>query len=144
MNGSLTSDIALPFSDGRLSTRVGVRSATGPAEPTVVRIMAGHLGDDRCTQLDDDELVDVLAGELSTMFGFEGPIHEWHVNRRYEEFPLMAPGHRSRLGRILAEIRTNLPGVELASLAFEGTGLSAHIRRGTAAAEALADQLPRP
>ncbi|GEM_PF-1765373 len=144
MSGSPTTDIALPFSEGRLSSRIQLRANDGRSSPTVVRIVAGHLGDDRCTQLDDDELIDALGHELSTVLGFEGRVREWHVNRRHWEFPRMAPGHRGRLGRILAEVRSNMPGVELASLTFEGTGLSAQLRTGTGAAGSLLDRLPRP
>ncbi len=144
MSGSATTEIAVPFSEGRLTTRVTVHPAADSSGPVVLRILAGHLGDDRGTQLDDDELVDAVAGELSEILGFEGRIRQWHVNRRYEEFPHLSPGHRARLGRILAEVRSNMPGVEPASLAFEGTGLSAHISRGVSAADSLIDRLRVP
>jgi protoporphyrinogen/coproporphyrinogen III oxidase len=99
-----------------------------------LRTSVGRHGDDAALHLDDDTLVAMVVNELGEMMGLRGPVRAARVTRWWGAFPQYAPNHVRRMQVIRDEVEGKLPGVAMAGAAFEGLGVPACIRQGTAAA----------
>ena len=141
-----TSGVLVPVPEGRLMTACSFGSSKWPhwtADPdrVVLRVSAGRHRDERAMALDDDELVDVLLGELADLLGVAGPLLEWRVSRWPASFPQYAPGHLRRVAAATEELDRRLPTVALAGAAYRGIGIPACIRQGRDAARRVLDRL---
>jgi oxygen-dependent protoporphyrinogen oxidase len=114
---------------------------TADPDRVVLRVSAGRHRDERAMALDDDELVDVLLGELADLLGVAGPLLEWRVSRWPASFPQYAPGHLRRVAAATEELDRRLPTVALAGAAYRGIGIPACIRQGRDAARRVLDRL---
>ncbi len=108
----------------------------------LLRASAGRDGDIRFTELDDDELVASLHGELAEMLGVTAPPVDAVVTRWMGGFPQYDTGHAALVERIEQRIATEAPGVTLVGANYRGIGIPACIRDAERAAgqvnEALA------
>jgi protoporphyrinogen/coproporphyrinogen III oxidase len=141
-----TSGVLVPVPEGRLMTACSFASSKWPhwsddAARVVLRASAGRHRDERAMALDDDELVDVLLGELNELLGVQGPLLEWRVSRWPASFPQYAPGHLRRVAAAEDELARRMPTVALAGASYRGLGIPACIRQGQEAAQLVLDRL---
>jgi oxygen-dependent protoporphyrinogen oxidase len=106
-------------------------------ERVILRASAGRITDERPTQMDDDELLRELLGDLRVSMGLTGTPQEVRINRWPRALPQFAPSHLDRVVRWQREMERDLPGVALAGAGIGGLGLPACIRRGAMAAGQL-------
>jgi oxygen-dependent protoporphyrinogen oxidase len=107
---------------------------------TVLRISAGHDGDDRPLHLDDADLTAAVLDDLDRQIGLDGQPSEVRITRWWRALPQYAPGHVERVDAVLARLAGGAPGIHLAGAAYKGLGIPACIAQGQAAARAaLAD-----
>jgi len=110
----------------------------------LIRASVGRFGDARHTDLDDDELVASVLGELAVLLDLHvRPTHTL-VTRWDDAFPQYEVGHLIRVGRIdkaMAELGT----VAVAGAALRGVGIPACIASGRAAGRRILGALhPAP
>jgi len=106
----------------------------------VLRISAGHDGDDRPLHLDDADLTAAVLDDLDRQIGLDGQPSEVRITRWWRALPQYAPGHVERIDAVLARLAGGAPGIHLAGAAYKGLGIPACIAQGQAAARAaLAD-----
>ena len=138
----------VPKREGRLTTAVSWSSSKwahlAGTDRVIVRISAGHYGDERALALDDHALVDPLTTELREATGITGPPSEVRVTRWPRAFPQYTPGHLDRVQEIERSVANALPGVHLAGAAYRGIGVPACIRQGREAARAATTGGPAP
>jgi len=141
-----TSGVLVPVPEGRLMTACSFGSSKWPhwtldPDRVVLRVSAGRHRDERAMGLDDDDLTDVLLGELGDLLGVAGPLLEWRVSRWPSSFPQYAPGHLRRVAAAADELDRRLPTVALAGASYRGIGIPACIRQGREAAGRILDRL---
>jgi oxygen-dependent protoporphyrinogen oxidase len=102
---------------------------------TVLRVSAGRYGDRRALDIDDDELVARLGGEIAAALRTTAAPTEWRVSRWPASFPQYLVGHLERVARIERALAVDLPGVAVAGAAYRGSGIPACIASGRRAAE---------
>lgn len=90
----------------------------------VFRASVGRFGDVGALQLDDAELVRVVAGELSPLTGVPSVPFAARVTRWPSAMPQYAVGHRARVARI-RELLTSTPGLAVCGAAYDGVGVPA-------------------
>jgi oxygen-dependent protoporphyrinogen oxidase len=103
----------------------------------VLRVSAGHAGDDRAGELDDDELLAGLRRDLVTTMGIDAPPLVTRVARYPDGFAQYTVGHLARCDRIDAALRHDAPAVRVAGAALRGVGIPACIRQGRQAVRDL-------
>ncbi|MCU4186930.1 protoporphyrinogen oxidase [Acidiferrimicrobium sp. IK] len=132
----------VPRSAGRLMTACSFASNKWPhwSEPgtSVVRLSAGRFRDHRALDLDDETLVDRLAGELGAALGRSLPEPtSTRVARWPAAFPQYTVGHLERVASIETSLRAASPAVALAGSSYRGSGIPACIGSGRRAARAV-------
>lgn len=144
------SGVLVPRSEGLLTTAASWlstkwdRLAPEQGDGTfVVRVSAGRADDRRIAEIDDETLLDRLAGELADLMGATaGPVAT-HLRRWPSALPQYAPGHLARVAEIEADLARLTPPVAVAGCALRGVGIPASIASGRLAADrvfaALAD-----
>jgi len=103
----------------------------------VIRVSAGHAGNDRAIGLGDDALVAELLDELRAHAGITGDPVAVRLSRFRDGFAQYEVGHLDRVERIDASLRADAPRIRLAGAALRGVGVPACIRHGRDAARAL-------
>ena len=103
--------------------------ALHPPGRVIMRCSAGRHGDNRPAALSDDDLVDLLHGELKQAVGVtEAPV-QWRVDRWDRSFPQYGPGHLARADRIDAALAVGAPGVVVTGASMRGVGIAACVRQ---------------
>ncbi len=113
-------------------------------DPTVVLLRAsvGRAGESVVLQRSDDELVELVVGDLRRIVSPTLPTPvDAHVQRWGGGLPQYAVGHLDRMARAKAAV-ADLTGLELAGAAYDGVGIPACIASGRAAAAAVLSALP--
>ncbi len=100
----------------------------------LLRASAGRDGDTRFTELDDDELVASLHGELAEMLGVAAPPVDAVVTRWMGGFPQYDTGHAALVERIERRLAEEAPGVTLVGASYRGIGIPACVRDAERAA----------
>jgi len=108
----------------------------------LVRVSAGRFGDIRHELLPEDELVDVLLGDLARTAGIARTPAEAVVTRWPDSFPQYRPGHAKLVSRIEQEA-SRFPFLALAGAAYQGIGVPACVKSGREAAGAILAGLER-
>ncbi len=103
----------------------------------VLRVSAGHHGDTRVDDLDDEQVVGLLREDLRTTMGILAEPRAVRVSRWTDAFPQYEVGHLDKLDRIDAALRRDAPAVRLAGMSYRGIGIPAGIRSGRQAAREL-------
>jgi len=111
-----------------------------PDGHVLIRAMLGGARDLTVLDLDDDELVRLVAGELERAQGAVGPPSFARVFRHPLAIPQYQVGHEERLGRIEARA-ARLPGLFLAGNAYRGIGVNDCARQAWPVAEAVLARL---
>ncbi|HEX4017915.1 MAG TPA: protoporphyrinogen oxidase [Frankiaceae bacterium] len=107
----------------------------------VVRCSAGRAGAAGDLARSDLELSGVLCAELGEATGMRRRPLETSVVRWGGGLPQYAPGHQGRVAAVRASLP---PGLALAGAAWDGVGIPACLRSGTAAGAAVAAGLAAP
>lgn len=140
--------VQLPTGSGMLVPRVENRFLTASSwwnqkwphlqipGQILIRASTGRDGDDRFTQLDDDEVVRQLCRDLRDMLGITVPPTESRVTRWNNGFPQYDSGHADRVERIQRALSTT-PGLFVTGASYNGIGIPACIRAAKATARAV-------
>ena len=107
---------------------------------TLIRASAGRFGDDRCMQLDEGELINTLAKEISEAIHLPIDPQDAVVTRWPNAFPQYEVGHLERVRQVNEEVE-QLGGLAVAGAAFGGVGIPACIAQGRRAADRILNQL---
>jgi oxygen-dependent protoporphyrinogen oxidase len=102
-------------------------------ELAIVRASVGRFGDTEVLRRDDDDLVALVRDDLATVIG--GPLPaaiDTRVTRWGGGLPQYAPGHLDRVSRVRAAIE-EFDTLAVAGAAYDGVGIPACVRSGTAA-----------
>jgi protoporphyrinogen/coproporphyrinogen III oxidase len=100
----------------------------------LLRVSAGHADDDHIMHLSDNELLAALQADLSGHIGMSAAPEAARITRWERSLPQYRPGHPDRSRRWQQQTWETHPGLWLTGASFEGLGLPACIRQGTAAA----------
>lgn len=111
-----------------------------PAEMTLVRGFVGRAGQEAVLERADDELVDLLRGELSTVLGITAEPALSRVFRWDCGMPQYTLGHLERVAAVERGL-TRYPRLAVAGNAFRGVGIPDCILSGERAAARIADGL---
>lgn len=110
----------------------------------LLRVSAGHSGDETPLHLDDDELTAAVHADLAGQLGVSGPFADVRITRWWRALPQYRPGHLDRCRSWQADVWDAHPGVWPTGASFEGLGLPACVRQGTAASGRIAAHLGLP
>jgi oxygen-dependent protoporphyrinogen oxidase len=132
------SGVLVPRREGRLMTACSCGSAKWPhwadRGVVVLRVSAGRIDDPRVMDLDDDEVLARLRGEITELLGVTGPPLDQRVARWPDAFPQYEVGHLARVDRIEAALARDTPGVAVAGGPYRGIGIPACIAQGRSTA----------
>lgn len=108
----------------------------------ILRVSAGHTGDDRGITLGDDDLVAGLRSDLAATMGIEAEPVAVRITRYPNGFAQYTVGHLERADRIDAALAADVPGLRYTGAAMRGVGIPACIRQGRQAARAVLSRSP--
>ena len=129
----------VPAVTGRTTKAVTFTSRKwGRSGPAVVRASVGRAGEETALHRGDAELVDVVRRELAEAVGAVPPLLDSRVTRWGGGLPQYAPGHLD----VVERLRRALPRtLAVAGAAYDGVGVPAVVRSGTAAARKVLSDL---
>jgi protoporphyrinogen/coproporphyrinogen III oxidase len=104
----------------------------------LLRVSAGHAGDDSALALADHELVAAIEADLGDHLGLDAPAASTRVTRWPRALPQYRPGHLDRARSWQRDVWDTHPGLWMTGASFEGLGIPACIRQATAAARTVA------
>ncbi len=99
-------------------------------EHVVLRVSAGHAGDDRGGSLSDSDLLPGLLADLRTTIGVTGAPVSSRISRWRNGFAQYEVGHADRVERIFAALARDCPNVTVAGSPYKGLGIPACIAQG--------------
>jgi oxygen-dependent protoporphyrinogen oxidase len=103
----------------------------------ILRVSAGHSGDRRVEQLDDDDVARRLLADLRTTMGIDASPVTIRVSPWPRGFAQYHVGHLDRVDRIEQALARDLPQVRVTGAAYRGLGIPACITQGRRAARDL-------
>ena len=123
--------------EGRRITACTWASAKWPARAPggygLLRAYVGSAADPEALERSDDEIIQIVRGELAAAMGLQARPVLTRVVRWPRSMPQYTLGHLDRLAAIEHAL-SRLPGIVLAGAAYRGIGLPDCIRQGRAAA----------
>lgn len=135
----------VPRQLGLLTTAASFGSSKWPhwadAERVVIRASVGRVDDRRFCDLDDDELVERVAGEVGGLLEIDQQPLSKRVSRWADSLPQYTTGHTTRVRQLRAQLTAGAPGLVLAGASYDGIGIPACVSSGNRAAQAVADHL---
>jgi protoporphyrinogen/coproporphyrinogen III oxidase len=84
----------------------------------------------------DEELIDIVRGELKQLMGITAPVEFFTVNRWPQSMPQYVVGHEARWRRIEEQLR-NYSGLHLVGNAYDGVGIPDCVRLAKDASERI-------
>ena len=108
-------------------------------------LLRGFVGGARAPELldrSDDDLIDLVSGDLARLLGIRGAPSLTRVYRWTDANPQIEVGHLDRLARI-DEHLAGLPGLRIVGAAFRGVGIPDCVAAGRAAARAAVEEYRR-
>lgn len=119
-------------------TFVGNKWRHPASAPVVLRASVGRYGDESELQRPDVELAGVVAADVASLTGISSRPIASRVSRWGGALPQYRPGHLDHV----AGLRAALPaGLVVCGAAYDGVGIPACVRSGTAAARVVAGHL---
>lgn len=107
----------------------------------LLRVSAGHAGDDTPLTLSDEALTAAVCADLGDHIGLDGPPAAVRISRWHRALPQYRPGHLERARQWQQQVWATHPGLWLTGASFAGLGLPACIRQAHEAAGRVADHL---
>lgn len=108
-------------------------------ESVLLRLSSGRFGDERITGLDDEQLVEILLGELSEVVKIGAAPIASRVMRWNDSLPQYTPGHSERVDTVHQALAVDAPTHRLVGAAYGGIGIPACIDSGRTAARSVLD-----
>lgn len=121
--------MACTFSSVKFSSRA-------PAGQALLRAFVGGALQPEVLELNDDELLTAVRGDLRELLGIQHEPLFAEISRWSRSMPQYHVGHLERLARIQNRV-TAVPSLALAGNAYDGIGIPDCIRSGEAAANRL-------
>jgi len=135
------SGFLVPRDAGLLVTAASVGSSKwshwDDGHHVVLRVSAGHAGDERGIELSDAELLSGIRADLATTLGVHADPAAARISRYPDGFTQYEVGHLDRVGAIEAALERDCPQVRVAGASYRGVGIPACVRQGRQAARAL-------
>ena len=103
----------------------------------VLRVSAGHAGDDRGMDLPDGDLVHGLQADLRTTMGITAAPLAARISRWRDGFAQYEVGHLDRVAAIESALARDCPQIRVAGASYRGLGIPACIRQGRTAVRDL-------
>ena len=110
-----------------------------PDGTIVLRTFVGGALQPELLGRDDDEIKQLVQGELQSIFGYSGTPSEMTVARWEKSMPQYHVGHLDRVAAI-RRAASQIPRLALAGNAYDGVGIPDSVRSGESAAEQLWSQ----
>jgi len=111
----------------------------------LVRASVGRYGEEHVLQRADDDLVETVYSELSTLVGRPLPKPlATRVQRWGGALPQYAPGHLDRVAAARDALARSHPTLALAGAGYDGVGIPVCVRSGETAADAVVAALENP
>ncbi len=134
------SGLLVPRTEGRMVKAATFSTRKWPhhrAHPrTLLRASVGRVDDVRHRDLDDDELVTVVARDLRDLLRHGGSVVRSHVVRWDGALPQYAVGHLDAVAQLHAQV-AQVPGLHVGGAALDGVGLAARCADGLRLAESV-------
>lgn len=135
------SGFLVPRDAGLLLTAASVGSSKwahwDDGRHVVLRVSAGHAGDERGIELSDHDLVAGLRDDLRTTLGVTAAPFAARISRYPEGFAQYEVGHLDRVAGLEASLARDVPQIRLAGASYRGLGIPACVRQGREAARHL-------
>ncbi len=142
-HGLDASGILFPRVDGTIITAATFFSTKWAhydrPETALIRMTSGRFGDTRALDLDDDQLVQTLFGELSSVIDIDGSPIATRVHRWIDALPQYTPGHAQRVADIGASLAAEAPNHTLIGAPYQGIGIPACVGLARDVAQQLID-----
>ncbi|MGH7670285.1 MAG: protoporphyrinogen oxidase, partial [Gemmatimonadaceae bacterium] len=113
-----------------------------PAGHSLFRLFVGGAGRGSFVERSDDELLDVVRGEMGEVMGITTDPELMRVNRHDRAMPQYHVGHLDRVAAIRAQVGRT-PGLALAGAAYGGVGIPDCVTSGVRAADDVLELLGR-
>ncbi|MCW2568815.1 MAG: protoporphyrinogen oxidase [Mycobacterium sp.] len=126
------SGLLVPATEGLTVKAVTFLSQKWGTPGRIVRASVGRYGEEAVLQRSDEELVAAVTADLGRIIGAPVRPLETRVTRWGGALPQYAPGHRDRVRRARAALE-EYGTLALAGAAYDGVGIPACVRSGTAA-----------
>lgn len=140
--GSLDgSGFLIPRSEGRQMTACTWTSSkwlhSAPDDKVLLRTYIGRLGNQSWTDMPEEELKRIIAGELRDLMGITAEPLFCELTQLPRSMPQYPVGHITNLEYLRKQLAEEMPGVELCGGGYDGVGIPDCIRQGKQAAERM-------
>lgn len=108
---------------------------TTPDGKVLLRAYVGKPTDQEIVQFSDDEIVDIVLGDLKNVMAIKGNPEFSIVTRWEKAMPQYTVGHTERIRKVRTQVEKQLPGVFLTGSSFEGVGIPDCIEQGEKAVD---------
>lgn len=103
---------------------------TTPEGKVLLRTYVGRAGDEAVVDLSDDQIEEIVLGDLKEIMDVTSKPEFTMVTRWKNAMPQYTVGHKQRLMKIRTELESEFPGVYLAGASYDGVGLPDCIDQG--------------
>ncbi|MCM3023612.1 protoporphyrinogen oxidase [Heyndrickxia ginsengihumi] len=103
---------------------------TVPKGKALLRCYIGRLGDEAAIDLSDDQIENIVLGDLKRIMSISSKPEFTIVTRWKYAMPQYTVGHLERVDKIIKEAQQELPGIFFIGSSFEGIGIPDCIRQG--------------
>jgi oxygen-dependent protoporphyrinogen oxidase len=107
----------------------------------LIKSMVGRAGDRRWLTLSDDQIIDGVRADLSSMLGIHAPPIETYIQRWPKAMPQYVVGHAERLESIDRQV-ADIGHLHLTGAAYRGSGLAGCATQAAALADLIAQGDP--
>lgn len=114
---------------------------TTPDGKVLLRAFVGRIGEEAIVDLPDDEIEQIVLGDLRKIFEIKEEPEFSIVTRWKDDRPQYRVGHKQLIAKAKEQLHNTFPNVELAGASYEGVGLPDCVDQGKAAAESVMQRL---
>ena len=137
--------MVVPQTEGLRTTALSFVSTKfpfrAPEGHVLLRGFLGGVRDGEVLRLTDEEMVDTVTREMTTLLGLRGRPVMTRVFRWPGGTPQLEVGHLGRMEAVEAQLAQRAPGLHLAGAGIRSTGIPDSVAEGTRAAQAAAEAL---
>jgi oxygen-dependent protoporphyrinogen oxidase len=137
--------MVVPQTEGLRTTALSFVSAKfpyrAPEGHVLLRGFLGGVRDGGVLQLTDQEMVDTVTREMTTLLGLRGRPVMTRVFRWPGGTPQLEVGHLARMDAVEALLARDAPGLHLVGAGIRSTGIPDSVAEGSRAARAAAEAL---